>query len=70
MCSGHWSNQDGLILFMSTIGVTFMIEGGSQMMFGSDVYPLALFPNDAWFLFDKTFDGGIPGQQDRRLGAG
>src|SRR5436190_1611171 len=56
---GPLVNQDGLILFMSTIGVTFMIEGGSQMMFGSDVYPLALFPNDAWFLFDKTFDGGI-----------
>jgi branched-chain amino acid transport system permease protein len=52
-------NQDGLILFMSTIGVTFMIEGGAQMLFGSDVYPLALFPNDAWFLFDKTFEGGI-----------
>ncbi len=29
------------------------------MLFGSDVYPLALFPNDAWFLFDETFDGGI-----------
>jgi len=56
---GPLVNQDGLILFMSTIGVTFMIEGGAQMLFGSDVYPLALFPNDAWFLFDKTFDGGI-----------
>jgi branched-subunit amino acid ABC-type transport system permease component len=44
---------------MSTIGVTFMIEGGAQMLFGSDVYPLALFPNDAWFLFEKTFEGGI-----------
>jgi branched-chain amino acid transport system permease protein len=29
------------------------------MLFGSDVYPLALFPTDAWFLFDKTFEGGI-----------
>ena len=56
---GPLVNQDGLILFMSTIGVTFMIEGGAQMLFGSDVYPLALFPNDAWFLFDKTFEGGI-----------
>src|ERR1051325_1343185 len=56
---GPLVNQDGLILFMSTIGVTFMIEGGAQMLFGSDVYPLALFPNDAWFLFDKAFEGGI-----------
>src|SRR6478736_1250129 len=56
---GPLVNQDGLILFMSTIGVTFMIEGGAQMLFGSDVYPLRLFPDDAWFLFDKTFEGGI-----------
>ena len=56
---GPLVNQDGLILFMSTIGVTFMIEGGAQMLFGSDVYPLSLFPNDAWFLFDRTFEGGI-----------
>src|SRR5258708_16337417 len=41
---GPLVNQDGLILFMSTIGITFMIEGGAQMLFGSDVYPLALFP--------------------------
>src|ERR1700709_1383735 len=56
---GPLVNQDGLTLFMSTIGVTFMIEGGAQFLFGSDVYPLPLFPNDAWFLFDKTFEGGI-----------
>jgi len=56
---GPLVNQDGLILFMPTIGVTFMIEGGAQMLFGSDVYPLRLFPDDAWFLFDKTFEGGI-----------
>ncbi len=31
---GPLVNQDGLTLFMSTIGVTFMIEGGAQMLFG------------------------------------
>jgi branched-chain amino acid transport system permease protein len=56
---GPLVNQDGLILFMSTIGVTFMIEGGAQMLFGSDVYPLALFPNDAWFFFEGNFPGGV-----------
>jgi branched-chain amino acid transport system permease protein len=56
---GPLVNQDALTLFMSTIGITFMIEGGAQMMFGSDVYPLRLFPTDAWFLFDNVFDGGI-----------
>ena len=65
---GPLVNQDGLTLFMSTIGVTFIIEGAAQMIFGSDVYPLRLFPTDAWFLFENTFPGRHPGQQARRLG--
>jgi branched-chain amino acid transport system permease protein len=56
---GPLVNQDGLTLFMSTIGVTFMLDGGSQMIFGSDVYPLRLLPTDAWFLFENLFPGGI-----------
>src|SRR6202008_4472374 len=56
---GPLVNQDGLTLFMSTIGVTFMLDGASQMIFGSDVYPLRLFPTDAWFLFENVFPGGI-----------
>ena len=56
---GPLVNQDGLILFMSTIGVTFILEGASQMIFGVDVYPLRLFPTDAWFLFEGQFPGGI-----------
>src|SRR5713226_8808990 len=50
---------NGFPLFMSTIGVTFIIEGASQMIFGSDAYPLRLFPMDAWFLFESHFPGGI-----------
>jgi branched-chain amino acid transport system permease protein len=56
---GPLVNQDGLTLFMSTIGATFILEGAAQMIFGSDVYPLRLFPTDAWFLFESTFPGGI-----------
>jgi branched-chain amino acid transport system permease protein len=56
---GPLVNQDGLTLFMSTIGVTFMLDGLSQMVFGADVYPLPLFPSDAWFIFGNIFDGGI-----------
>ena len=52
-------NQDGLTLFMSTIGATFVLEGLAQMVFGSDVYPLRLFPTDAWFVFENMFQGGI-----------
>jgi len=56
---GPLVNQGGLTLFMSTIGATFILEGASQMIFGSDVYPLRLFPTDAWFLFEGVFPGGI-----------
>jgi branched-chain amino acid transport system permease protein len=56
---GPLVNQDGLTLFMSTIGATFIIEGLAQLIFGSDVYPLRLFPTDAWFLFENAFPGGI-----------
>jgi branched-chain amino acid transport system permease protein len=59
LAMGPLVNQDGLTLFMATIGVTFVIEGAAQMIFGSDVYPLRLFPTDAWFLFEGTFPGGI-----------
>ena len=52
-------NQDGLTLFMSTIGATFVLEGLSQMVFGSDVYPLRLFPSDAVIVLDQVFQGGI-----------
>ncbi len=56
---GPLVNQDGLILFMATIGATFILEGAAQMIFGSDVYPLKLYPTDAWFLFENMFPGGI-----------
>ncbi len=56
---GPLINQDGLTLFMATIGITFVLEGAAQMIFGSDVYPLRLFPTDAWFLFESNFPGGL-----------
>ena len=56
---GPLINQDGLILFMSTIGVTFIIEGAAQLAFGSDVYPLKLYPTDAWFALQSLFPGGV-----------
>src|ERR1700752_5302919 len=56
---GPLVNQDGLTLFMSTIGATFILEGAAQMIFGSDVYPLRLFPTDNWFLLQSVFPGGL-----------
>ena len=53
-------NQEGIILFMATIGLTFFLEGLSQTLFGSDVYPLNLgLPKEPIFLLESVFDGGI-----------
>ncbi len=56
---GPLVNQNDLTLFMATIGATFILEGAAQMIFGSDVYPLRLFPVDAWILGESMFPGGI-----------
>src|SRR6202022_5058159 len=56
---GPLVNQDALTLFMSTIGVTFILEGAAEMIFGSDAYPLRLFPTDAGSLFESYFPGGF-----------
>jgi branched-chain amino acid transport system permease protein len=53
-------NQEGIILFMATLGVTFFIEGLAQIVFGSDVYPLNLgLPKDSIFILESVFDGGV-----------
>jgi branched-chain amino acid transport system permease protein len=53
-------NQEGLILFMATIGITFFIDGFGQALFGSDVYALDLgIPKDPLILLDGIVPGGI-----------
>ncbi|QQS14631.1 MAG: branched-chain amino acid ABC transporter permease [Rhodospirillales bacterium] len=53
-------NQEGIILFMATIGVTFFIEGLAQTVFGSDVYPLHIgLPKEPMFILEAVFDGGV-----------
>jgi branched-chain amino acid transport system permease protein len=53
-------NQEGLILFMATIGITFFIDGFGQALFGSDVYALDLgIPKNPLILFDRLVPGGI-----------
>jgi branched-chain amino acid transport system permease protein len=53
-------NQEGIILFMATIGVTFFIDGSGQQMFGSDAYQLDIgIPKESLFLLEGVFPGGI-----------
>ena len=49
-------NQEGIILFMATLGITFFLEGFGQLVWGSDIYPLALgVPKAPMFLLENAF---------------
>jgi branched-chain amino acid transport system permease protein len=53
-------NQDGLILFMATIGIAFFLNGFGQGLFGSDVYTLDLgIPKSPLILLDGIIPGGL-----------
>jgi branched-chain amino acid transport system permease protein len=56
----HLVNQEGIILFMATLGVAYFLDGFGQTLWGSDIYKIDLgFPRDPIFLFESTFPGGL-----------
>jgi branched-chain amino acid transport system permease protein len=53
-------NQEGIILFMATLGIAFFLEGFGQTIWGSDIYNLELgVPKDPMFILESVFDGGV-----------
>jgi branched-chain amino acid transport system permease protein len=53
-------NQEGIILFMATLGITYFLEGFGQTVWGSDIYKISLgIPREPIFLFQGVFPGGI-----------
>ena len=53
-------NQEGIILFMATLGITFFLDGFGQTLFGSDIYKLDVgMPKEPMILFETLFQGGI-----------
>jgi branched-chain amino acid transport system permease protein len=53
-------NQEGIVLFMATLGVAYFLDGFGQTVWGSDIYTLDVgMPKEPKILFEKTFDGGI-----------
>ena len=56
----HLVNQEGIILFLATFGITYFIEGAGQLIFGSDIYRIDLgLPKEPKIILESTFDGGI-----------
>jgi len=53
-------NQEGIVLFMATLGIAYFLDGLGQTVWGSDIYTLDVgMPKEPKILFEKTFEGGI-----------
>jgi len=53
-------NQEGIILFMATLGIAHFIDGAGQTIWGSDIYKVDLgLPKDPIFLLQGVFEGGL-----------
>ncbi|UYN94719.1 MAG: branched-chain amino acid ABC transporter permease [Enhydrobacter sp.] len=56
----HLVNQEGIILFMATLGIAYFLDGFGQTLWGSDIYKINLgLPNEPIFLFEGVFEGGL-----------
>jgi len=53
-------NQEGIALFMATLGVTFFLDGFGQTVWGSDIYKIDLgIAKEPVMVLEKLFQGGI-----------
>lgn len=67
----HLVNQEGTTLLMSTLGITYFLEGLGQSIFGSDIYQIDIgMPKNPLLLFESTFEGGIMVNQEDLIAAG
>lgn len=53
-------NQEGIALFMATLGVTFFLDGFGQTVWGSDIYKIDLgIAKEPVMVLEQLFQGGI-----------
>lgn len=53
-------NQDGAVLLMATIGVTYFLDGFGQTLWGSDIYSIDLgISKNPILILESVFEGGI-----------
>ena len=56
----HLVNQEGIVLFMATLGIAYFLDGFGQTVWGSDIYTLNIgMPKEPKILLQGTFEGGI-----------
>ena len=57
---GKLVNQEGITLLMATLGVSYVLDGAGQTIFGSSIYKIDIgLPKDPVFLFENVFQGGV-----------
>lgn len=53
-------NQEGIVLFMATLGIANVLDGFGQLVWGSDIYTLDVgMPKEPMIILQKTYEGGI-----------
>jgi branched-chain amino acid transport system permease protein len=53
-------NQEGVVLLMATLGVSYFVDGLGQAIWGNDIYEIQLgLPKTPTIILDKVFDGGV-----------
>ena len=53
-------NQEGATLLMATLGITYVLEGVGQTLFGSEIYAIDVgMPKDPVMMFESIFEGGL-----------
>ncbi len=53
-------NQEGIVLFMATLGVAYFLDGFGQTIWGSDIYTLDIgMPKEPKIFLENTFEGGL-----------
>jgi len=56
----HLVNQEGVVLLMATLGITYFIDGLGQTVWGNDIYEIQLgLPKTPTLILDGLFQGGI-----------
>jgi branched-chain amino acid transport system permease protein len=53
-------NQEGIVLFMATLGIANFFDGFGQLVWGSDIYTLDIgMPKEPKIVLENLFEGGL-----------
>ena len=56
----HLVNQEGATLLMATLGITYLLEGIGQTIFGSEIYSINIgMPKDPMIILESVIEGGV-----------